>query len=403
MTAQHTSDPDGIIFEAIRNVVGPDVPIVATLDLHANISDRMAQFSDVIIGYQTNPHVDMFERGEEAAHVLVNLHAGMRAKQSLVRLPLTPPSVTLLTQTGPYAALIDYGQRRKREYGGQIINVSIFGGFVFSDTPENGLAVVVTAKDDKRVSEVLSNEIAQRAWDNRTQFTKTLTSIDEATTIARDAEKTSAATVLFSDAGDNPGGGGSGNTTALLRALLASGARKVLYGSLFDAPLAAQAHEIGVGETFQATFNRDSAYEHAECFTVPARVLAVGDGRVTGRRGIYANRALNLGKCCALSLGADQTIIAIVISQRIQTADPVFFEQFGLSIAEAACVCVKSRGHFRAGFDLWFAPEQIYEVDTPGLTSPVLTRNTWQGLPRPSYPLDEDATWSAPPAANIKT
>ena len=83
----------------------------------------------------------------------------------------------------------------------------------------------------------------------------------------------------------------------------------------------------------------------------------------------------------------------IVISDRTQTADPMFFEIFGLDIADAHTVVVKSRGHFRAGFRPWFAPEQVYEIDTEGLTSPVLERRQWQYLPRPVFPLDEDVTW----------
>ena len=86
----------------------------------------------------------------------------------------------------------------------------------------------------------------------------------------------------------------------------------------------------------------------------------------------------------------------IVISDRTQTVDPMFFEMFGLDIGKAHTVVVKSRGHFRAGFLPWFPPERVYEVDTEGLTSPVLERRQWQRLPRPVYPLDEDASWTAP-------
>ena len=94
--------------------------------------------------------------------------------------------------------------------------------------------------------------------------------------------------------------------------------------------------------------------------------------------------------------GSPGGVIAVVISSRHQTADPMFFEMFGLDIAAARTVCVKSRGHFRAGFYPWFAPEQIFEVDTPGLTAPVLDRFNWRRLPRPVYPLDPETEWSPP-------
>ena len=395
MTSTSSTDPDGEMFERIRAVVGVDVPIVVTLDLHANISQRMADSADVIIGYLTNPHVDMFERGEEAAFCLRTLMAGVEAHQVLVRLPLTPASVVLLSAEGPYADLIDYAQRRRREYAGAILNVSVFGGFVFSDTPENGLAVVVTGRGAREPAQTLANEIASRGWESRARFKKELTALEDAIPLAvSTGQDQTLAPVIFSDAGDNPGGGGAGNTTWLLDGLVRAQARGVLYGSFFDPALAEEAHQLGVGSQFEARFNRDRESQFSRRLTVPARVMRVSDGNLIGRRGIYGSRALSLGKCCALSLGENDAIIVVVISHRLQTADPMFFEQFGFDISEARTVCVKSRGHFRAGFDEWFAPEQVHEVDTAGLTSPVLERLEWRGLPRPVYPLDEHTEWA---------
>ena len=133
LTTTESHDPDGEMVARIREAVGQDAAIVVTLDLHANISERLVEASDLIVGYQTNPHVDMRERGEEAAQCLRMILAGARPEAAFVRLPLTPASVVLLTREGPYADLIDYGQRRKRELAGTIFNVSIFGGFVFGD------------------------------------------------------------------------------------------------------------------------------------------------------------------------------------------------------------------------------------------------------------------------------
>ncbi len=127
--------------------------------------------------------------------------------------------------------------------------------------------------------------------------------------------------------------------------------------------------------------------------TFAARVTAILDRPISGRRGIYAGRRIAMMPAVALALGGGG-ITAIVISARLQTADPMFFEAFRLDIAAARIVCVKSRGHFRAGFDEWFAPAQVREVDTAGLTSPVLERFDWKGLARPVYPLDPDTVWN---------
>ncbi|MEO1679122.1 MAG: M81 family metallopeptidase [Pseudomonadota bacterium] len=391
MVAEHLDDPDGALMAAVRAEVGPDTIVVATLDLHANLSERMVGATDLIVGYRTNPHVDMIERGEEAAFSLRRILAsGDRPKPVLCKPPLVPASVTLLTADGPYGDLIDHGQRRQAEMGGAIMNVSIFGNFVFADTPDNGLAVLVTGRSEAAPADTLSREIAARAWADRRRFRRELTPVDTAVSLALGE----GAPVLFSDAGDNPGGGGSGRTTELLAALVAARADGVLFGSFCDPELAAEAHALGVGATFDARFNRSAGNEVWEQwdtpFSAPAEVLALADGNVVGERGMTAGRRLTLGPCAALRIGG---LYIVVITDRAQTSDPVFFHMLGLDVGAARCIVVKSRGHFRAGFAHWFAPDQIHEVDTMGLTSPVLERWPFEHLPRPSYPLDPDTVW----------
>jgi microcystin degradation protein MlrC len=160
-----------------------------------------------------------------------------------------------------------------------------------------------------------------------------------------------------------------------------------LFGIIYDPPLAAEAHRHGMHYNFTAHFNRDETTNFSEPWEAPARVAALSDGNCVGRRGIYAGTRKALGACAALAIGG---ITVVVVSERVQCADPIFFEMMGLDIAKARSVAVKSRGHFRGGFDEFFAPEQIVEVDLPGLTSPMLNRFQWTRLPRPVIPLDDD-------------
>src|SRR6516165_1361232 len=132
-------DPDGVLFAKVREIVGPDVPIAATLDLHANVSERMVGSVDVFIGYRTNPHLDMRERGAEAAGAIREMVAGVKPQRAFLRLPIVPPTVTLLTAAGPYAEMIELGERRVTP---EIMNVSVMGGFAYADTTKNGLSVV---------------------------------------------------------------------------------------------------------------------------------------------------------------------------------------------------------------------------------------------------------------------
>ncbi len=391
MIATDRDDTDGEIIALARDAAGPDGRVVVTLDLHANISDRMVDACDLIVGYRTNPHVDMIERGEEAALSLRMMLAGQaHPKAALIRLPLTPASVALLTATGPYGELIDIGTRRRAELAGQILNVSIFGGFVFSDSDQNGLAIIVTGRNDLTIARALARELAQHTWDERSRYRKTLTPLNQAIQMAQQEDR---APVIFADTGDNPGGGGTGRTTELLSALFYSGAEGVLIGAFCDPQLASDAHSTGLGKSFRADFNARGGLPGDVPFAAEAEVVGLHDGNVVGTGPYLAGRKVALGPSAAIRIGG---ITAVIISDRWQTADPIFFEMFGLDIAGARTVAVKSRGHFRAGFLPWFPPEQVYEIDTVGLTSPVLERRQWRYLPRPVYPLDEDASWTPP-------
>ncbi|MGI3186911.1 M81 family metallopeptidase [Nioella aestuarii] len=389
MVGVETLDPDGALMEVVREAVGPHVPVVATLDLHANLSDRMARAANCLIGYRTNPHVDQAKVAREAAIILSRMINGTKFHMRHLRLPLTPASVTLLTDgPGAYADQVREAAHLTDAHG-IVANATVLGGFVYSDTPDNGVAVLVTATD-RTVAERETARLAGQLWAERHRFTRDLTSIADAIQAATAQDD---ARWILSDAGDNPGGGGLGTSSDLLQALIAAKADDVLYGLFIDADLAAEAASAGVGESFTARFLRGGSDGFGVPFSVEAEVVALSDGCVVGRRGLVAGRRVDLGPTAALRIAG---ITVVVASNRKQCADPVYFEHLGLDPRDFRTVVVKSRGHFRAGFDEFFTPEQVLEVDTTGLTSPVLSNFNFSGLPRPVYPLDADAVWSPP-------
>jgi microcystin degradation protein MlrC len=393
MITTENLDPDGEIFAAVRQIVGPQVPVVATLDLHGNVSERMVASADAIVAYQTNPHVDMLARGRDAADLMHRLFKGMRPDVAFLRLPLVPPTVTLLTEQGPYADIMNFGQSL---VGGDIVNVSILGGFAYSDTPKNGLAIIVTAAQANGSAQATAARIAEYAWGEHLRFVPQLTSLEDAVDkVAAVCADPSLPALILADVADNPGGGGNGNTMWILEALHRRGVRNVIVGVVTDPLLAAEAARLGVNARFRAVFNRVGADGFSKRFEADARVVSIRDGDCVGRRGFYARRRMNLGLSVLLDLDG---ISVVVISIRTQCADPIFLEMMGLDIAAARAVVVKSRGHFRAGFDEVFKPAQVVEVDTPGLTSPVLTRFDFTGMPRPVFPIDREVEWSLPKA-----
>jgi len=387
MTATDSTDPDGAYYAMAREAVGPGVPVVATVDLHANISERMVGSSDAIISYRTNPHVDQAERAAEAARLIRWLLAGGELAKTFIRMPIVAPSVRLLTAAGPYADLIRRGQAEKPA---SVRVVSVVGGFAWGDTPENGLAILIYG-EDAADAEAFAKMLAQQAWAERERFNVTLTSLVDALTAAKArGEDSGLAPLCIADVADNPGGGGRGNTTDVLEGLMAADVQGVLLGLFIDPAVAAACHAAGVGASIDVVFNRDCADGHGRAVPARLEVSGLSDGFIVGRRGIAAGRTSKLGPSACVRLGG---ITMVVASRRIQAADPAYFEAFGLDIGAFCTVVLKSRGHFRAGFDEFFGDDRIVEVDALGLTNPMLSRFPFRRLPRPVYPLDPETEW----------
>lgn len=389
-------DNDGTLAVRVREIVGPAVPIVVTHDLHCGISDRMVAAVDCLVAYKTNPHVDHRETAAKAADFLRRKLAGMDVRRSFIRLPLSPPGVAMSGLVGPYADLLTLARELT---SGPIFDVSVTGGFVLTDLPKCGFTVGVTAEGHQEAADHVARQVAEAAWSDRQRYLRALSTLDDGVAFARRAAAGETPPVLLADISDNPGGGARGNTTWLLRALHEARIPGVTLGLFTDERLAETAWQAGVGARFRAVFN-DVESEFARRFEAGATVEALSDGSAIGRRGRDAGREITLGPSALLCLD-ESGLRVVVTSLREQLCDPVMLEMFGIDIAAMRCVVLKSRGHFRAGFDEFFPDDRIFEVDTPGLTSAVLTNYRFQGIRRPFFPLDPETTWQPPDDCSV--
>jgi microcystin degradation protein MlrC len=401
-----------VLYERVRHHVGPGVPVVAVLDLHANVTDRMTAALSALVAYRTNPHIDLAERGAEAARIMCRLIVDGPGVVAHVKLPFVPASTTLLTAPGqPYRALMDEAEEalHREQVQGGVLNISLCAGFAFADAPGCGFSVTVSAlQPQAHAAKRLARALAGSVWSARHRFTPQLTPLDEAVASAVACGRGDGPRLILADVADNPGGGGGGNTVTLMRALHEAGARGVLVGVFCDPALAAEAHTRGVGAAFDATFNREPAPPWAATWTVRVRVLALGDGEFTGRRGLMSGTRASMGPTARLALeptgqaredlpspgdcrvGLD----VVVISQRQQLLDPAQLDGLGLDLdAQVRTLVVKSRGHFRAAFSDFAPPQRILEVDAPGLTTPNLRHLPWRRMPRPVHPIDDGVPW----------
>ena len=378
-------DSDGTFLDALRSTVGPDAVVVVVLDFHANVSDRMCDAVDAVVGYRTNPHVDIAERVAEAADHVHRMLNGVPSVVVSHRLPMVLPQIAQLTSGDePLGQVVASGQAR---CVAPVRNVSVFGGFSLADVPDSGVSVCVTvdAGGEEQAADVVC-ALTGSLWDQRHRYRLHATPLDESIAVAIAASTGARRPVLLADVADNPGGGAPANSTFVLDALSAAGVTGVVMGLQCDSAVVDVAWQAGVGATVDVTLNAGSTSELAVPFTAAATVVALVDEPLCPMRGVYAGSTRHPGRCCALRIGGIEIGVS---SLPVQCADDDTLRHVGLDPAAARVVVVKSRGHFRAGFDHLFTPEQIVEVGAPGVATPELHTLTWQWLPRPVFPLDE--------------
>jgi len=254
---------------------------------------------------------------------------------------------------------------------------------------------LVTAREDAVAADKLCVSLANRAWGMRERFLWRLTPVDEAVETAVHAgQHPSDRPVLLADLGDNIGAGGPGNTLWMLEALINAGACGVLIGSFFDPGLVQQAAEAGVGSRIQAIFHGDDwEREISQLVLDDVRVLRLHSGQFRITSGPLTDMPVSAGPSCLLKVGE---VLVLVTSRRpIVWPDPSLLVELKVDIQTVRTLVLKCRSNYRAVFNQYFDSDRMIEVDTPGRTSPVLTRHNWLRIPRPFYPIDRDFQWSA--------
>ena len=391
-------DMDGDYFERVRAIVGPDVPVVAELDLHAILTPQMVEATNALVSYRTNPHVDQAERARDCARILARLVDGAKTAVVYERVPLLTAQIAQIVREGSvYSDIIREAEALSENPG--IAFITLLSGFSLGDTPNTGFSICVTTWGNQSLAEETCRLIAQKTWDQRNRFLVAPTSIDDAVAIEREHQARSVPDLrIYADIADNPGGGGRGNTIHLVRAMAEAGLANVVAGVLYDPALAARAWQVGEGASFEACFNSEEPERSSGQWTTPVRVEKIFDTPFSASEGVKAGAEVDLGRSCVLSID-DGRVRIVVCSLRRQTMSPSYFTVAGIDVRQANAVIVKSRGHFRAAFEPLTRKELIYEVDGPGLTTAALSTFDWKRISRPIFPLDEEFSYAPRPHA----
>ncbi len=378
MIAEGVPEAEGVLLREVKQIVG-DTPVIVTLDLHGLISGLMIENCDGVFGYDTNPHIDMYERGIEAAEALVKTMRGeMHPTVAFKKLPMVPPTINQRTTEGPMVKLLEKCREKETKPG--VINVCLFPAFPYADVKRVGSAVVAVTDNDPVLAQRVADEVGEQMWDMREEFLKPLTSIKDAVATAMKAAE---GPIVLADVADNPGGGAPGDGTEILRELLKQGATNVGIACIKDPEAVQKAIDVGVKGILSMKIGAKTDDFHGEPLMVTGTVRTITDGR-------FIHKAMAVGVPADVGRTAviDVDGIEIILTERSHAPnDPEIYRRNGIEPTDKKILVLKSRGHFRAAYEPF--SKLILEVDAPGLTTPNLGWFTYHNIPHPVWPFDK--------------
>ncbi len=377
--ATNRSDMDGYWLRELRSRVGPKLPMVGTLDLHANVSQAMVRATDVLLAYRTNPHLDQRERGVEAARLMARMLRGdVHPTQAVACPPLVINIERQATGSSPcrecYEALDDMLDDRR------VLSNSLLLGFPYADVREMGASVIVVTNDEPQLAERLAGEFADYLVQRRNSFVGQLIDIDE----ALEQASTSPGPVCLLDMGDNVGGGSPGDGTLLLHAICRRGIRQA-FACLYDPASAAQAAAAGVGAQIEMQLGGKTDQLHGEALRATARVRSLHSGRFSEDKARHGGRRhYDMGPTAVVDLDLGPTVM--LVSRRVA---PFSLEQLtscGIDPADFQAIIAKGVHAPVAAY----APvcPTLLRVNTPGATTADIAQLSYVNRRRPLFPFE---------------
>lgn len=372
MVAEGVEDVEADLLRSIRNQVGVEIPIVATFDLHGNLSQQTVENADALIGYDTYPHIDMYERALEACQVLRWILEHKRTPVFAFRkLPLLTAPQAQETGQPPMKQIFEKVRRIEQHPG--ILTVSAAPGFPYSDIPRLGFSVLVYADRDQELADRCAQELAEFVWSVRKQFHIANVPVAEAVARAMAVQ----GPVVLVDVADNIGGGTRGDGTAILRELITQKARNAVV-VLADCQAVTAAVEAGVRQQV-------GLQAGAEPVRLTGRVRLISDGIYVHRGSYMTGQTTDMGRTAVL----DAEGLSVVLTERpTMPFDAEQLYSLGIDPRRQQIIVAKSAIGWKAAYgDV--AKDVIY-VDTPGICSSNLKSFSFRRVPRPIFPLDED-------------
>lgn len=390
MVAENADDAEGNILEAIRSAVGSRVPIVISLDMHANVTRRMTDNVNGLIGYKTYPHIDHFDAGYRAGKLLFSILKGdTNPEVTLRKVPMILPAENMQTTGGPMQRLIAEAEAGERR--GDSLATSLFPVQPWLDIDELGLAVTVVHDDAERAARE-AERLAGIAWVLRHEFDVRLYSVREVVDIALSGGDTGAASgpVVISDSADATGAGSPGDSNAVLKQLLELGVqdRLTCLLSIVDPQAVDEGIKAGIGSRATLRLGYYMEKNFGDPIEVEGIVAKAGIGTFRFGDGFQSNLQGNMGRCIVFQVGR---ISVLVMENPTFTIDPAMYRCMGLEPADADLVMVKSAAQFRSCYER--LSSRMFILDTPGSSTANLRTLDFRKVKRPFYPFDDFFDW----------
>jgi microcystin degradation protein MlrC len=376
-------DVCGLILARVKETTGQEVPVVAVLDHHGNVSNRMVEIADLIEAFSTQPH-DQLETGRRAAEFLIRLiDKEIHPTAGFRKIPMVAPQDRFLTSEGPMKAWFDRARALEKEPG--VLTISLFPMQPWLDAAHAGWSVVVYTESDPALAERLAAELADHAWSLRERFWD-LAGIWVEDALEQ-AEAAPAGPIILSDTGDSVFGGASGDSTCILGAMLRRKITKTAFVPILDRPALDLAIAAGVGAEVTLEVGGKVDRWFTTPITVTGRVAAVSHGL---QAMLPVRGFTDIGRTARIDLGAVQLVLAEFRSWGLNL--PILYTRLGLDIADAGMIVAKTASNFHF-FDRW--RKGLIRVNSPGLTQSNLRAFEWTRARRPLWPLDDLPHWSA--------
>jgi microcystin degradation protein MlrC len=357
MVTEDFEDGEGEVLRRVRACVGPNIPIVVSLDYHANVTPQMVELTDSIAAYRTYPHIDRAETGQYAAQALnAILKRGQPTGRALRKAPFLIPLNGQCTMVEPSKGVT----ARSKVVDGDLINLSYLAGFPPSDLYWCGPSVIAHAWSqeaaDQAADEMMAEILAQEK-----NFAEKMVSPEDGVEQAMRLASNASRAIVIADTQDNPGCGGSADSTGVLKALVAAQAQEVVLGFMCDAQAAAAAHAAGEGSKVTLKLGGRSGPVGVTPFEATFSVDKLGNGKMKTDGAVSGGREIDVGPMALLRVDG---IRIVVTSKRFQALDQAPFRHLGIEPAEQKILVLKSTCHYRAEFEP--LAEHIIVVLAPG-------------------------------------